>query len=66
MFELLTRAVMEDRERELEKWALQSRALRLARFAGRQPARRGLWPFQRANRDSSAAFTPGHSASTIE
>ena len=66
MFELLTRAIMEDRERAIERIALQNLAVRYARDSGpRLTGRRG-WPFQRASRVSSAAFAPGHSASRSE
>lgn len=63
MFELLTRAVMDDRERELERMALQNLAIKLNPTAN---ARRRTWPFQRASRASSATFAAGHSASSIE
>ena len=66
MFELLTRAMMEDRERDIERFVLQTRAIRLARQAAPSRAGRRTWPFQRANRASNSAFTAGHSASTIE
>ena len=63
MFELLTRAIIDDRERELGQIALQNLAIKLNPTTH---ARRRAWPFQRASRASSAAFAAGHSASSIE
>lgn len=66
MFELLARAIMEDREREIARFALQNKANYLSRST-EPPTRRGLFGrLQRSNRASSAAFTASRSASTIE
>lgn len=69
MFELLVRAYIEDRHREVDECIRATEAARYAKLSA--PVHNSRWsrPFgrgQRASRPSSAALTAGHSASTTE
>lgn len=69
MLELLVRAYIEDRRRELDDCLRAAEATKFARLSGTGGGgwfRRHGRPNQRASRASSAAFAPGHSASTNE
>ncbi len=69
MTELLVKAYIEDRDREIAAGIRASEARKLARLSGeRQPGwfSRLVRPAQHARRASNASFAPGHSASTIE
>ena len=67
MFELLTQAILDDREREIARIALQNHAIELNRNDQSTPRRRRFFGGrQRASRASNASFTAGQSASTIE
>ena len=69
MLELLVKAHMEDRRREIAECMRGAEAARIARPSGASRVHwftRAMRRGQRANRASSSAFTAGHSASTIE
>lgn len=69
MLELLVRAYIDDRQREIDECLRAAEAMRRARLSQLRP--RGVFGRlrefrQRESRASSAAFAPGHSASTNE